>query len=184
MNPTTEILLFGARFLSSFYAPIQDCDEVFNYWEPLHYYMYGVGFQTWEYTTTYGLRSWAYILVHAYPLLAAEYLLELLTLTGVFDMISRFSIMRFILGTLERKAVLFYFLRRILGFASTSVEIYFLQMIELHVHKRIATFTAIGLIFSPGMFIASTGSSVVSHRSIHSILIFTPIHNARVCCVS
>lgn len=28
---------------------IHDCDEVFNYWEPLHYLLYKSGFQTWEY---------------------------------------------------------------------------------------------------------------------------------------
>ena len=26
-----------------------DCDEVFNFWEPTHYVMYGRGLQTWEY---------------------------------------------------------------------------------------------------------------------------------------
>ena len=28
---------------------IHDCDEVYNYWEPLHYLLYGYGKQTWEY---------------------------------------------------------------------------------------------------------------------------------------
>lgn len=28
---------------------VHDCDEVFNYWEPLHYVLHGYGMQTWEY---------------------------------------------------------------------------------------------------------------------------------------
>jgi alpha-1,2-mannosyltransferase len=31
------------------YNTISDCDEVFNYWEPMHFMLYGTGLQTWEY---------------------------------------------------------------------------------------------------------------------------------------
>lgn len=31
------ILLLVARLLSAYYGHIADCDETFNYWEPLHY---------------------------------------------------------------------------------------------------------------------------------------------------
>ncbi|KAI8912704.1 Alg9-like mannosyltransferase family-domain-containing protein [Gorgonomyces haynaldii] len=54
--------------LSSYFSPIQDCDEVFNYWEPLHYLEHGLGFQTWEYAPQFGLRSYAYVLPLAFPL--------------------------------------------------------------------------------------------------------------------
>ncbi|CEO98516.1 hypothetical protein PBRA_006630 [Plasmodiophora brassicae] len=50
--------------------PIGDCDEVFNYWEPTHYVLYGSGLQTWEYSPAYGLRSYAYIALHALIALA------------------------------------------------------------------------------------------------------------------
>jgi alpha-1,2-mannosyltransferase len=30
-------------------TPISDCDETFNYWEPVHQLMYGRGMQTWEF---------------------------------------------------------------------------------------------------------------------------------------
>ena len=67
------------------WSGISDCDETFNYWEPLHYLIYGnffflsknlnfcqifffkflgKGFQTWEYDPQYGLRSYFYILLH------------------------------------------------------------------------------------------------------------------------
>jgi len=59
-------------------APLADCDEVYNYWEPLHYVLYeGAGRrqydgaqeetaaqsqQTWEYSHQYALRTYAYLM--------------------------------------------------------------------------------------------------------------------------
>lgn len=40
---------------------------VFNYWEPLHYLVNGKGFQTWEYSPEFAIRSYFYLLVHAGP---------------------------------------------------------------------------------------------------------------------
>ena len=37
------------RLLSALSNIVHDCDEVFNYWEPLHFLLYGHGMQTWEY---------------------------------------------------------------------------------------------------------------------------------------
>jgi len=34
--------------------------------------LYGSGFQTWEYSPTYGIRSYAYLLLHILPLLATN----------------------------------------------------------------------------------------------------------------
>ncbi|KNC53119.1 alpha-1,2-mannosyltransferase ALG9 [Thecamonas trahens ATCC 50062] len=60
--------LLVALVMAVFMAPIPDCDEVFNYWEPLHYLIHGTGLQTWEYASQYALRSYAYLLAHAPPL--------------------------------------------------------------------------------------------------------------------
>jgi len=43
-------------------APITDCDEVYNYWEPLHFLHHGSGMQTWEYAPQYALRTYFYLL--------------------------------------------------------------------------------------------------------------------------
>ncbi|XP_022872627.1 dol-P-Man:Man(6)GlcNAc(2)-PP-Dol alpha-1,2-mannosyltransferase-like [Olea europaea var. sylvestris] len=43
---------------------VHDCDEVFNYWEPLHLLLYKSGFQTWENSSQFALRSYLYILLH------------------------------------------------------------------------------------------------------------------------
>ena len=37
---------------------VPDCDEVFNYWEPLHFLHHGFGLQTWEYAPEFSLRSY------------------------------------------------------------------------------------------------------------------------------
>ena len=42
-------LLMVARLLSSGINIVHDCDEVYNYWEPLHYLIHSSGMQTWEY---------------------------------------------------------------------------------------------------------------------------------------
>lgn len=43
---------------------ISDCDETFNYWEPLNVLVRGFGKQTWEYSPEYAIRSWAYLLIY------------------------------------------------------------------------------------------------------------------------
>lgn len=63
-----DYCLFGAvNIIAALYAPILDCDEVFNYWEPTHYLNHGFGLQTWEYSPEYAIRSWLYIVLHAIP---------------------------------------------------------------------------------------------------------------------
>ena len=41
--------------------------KVFNFWEPLHFWDRGHGFQTWEVAPQYAIRSWAYVLLHVLP---------------------------------------------------------------------------------------------------------------------
>jgi len=42
-------VLATARLLGAATNIVHDCDEVYNYWEPLHYLLHGFGMQTWEY---------------------------------------------------------------------------------------------------------------------------------------
>ena len=53
---TTFKLLVSARLSAAFWSFISDCDETYNYWEPMHFLIYGKGFQTWEYSPQYALR--------------------------------------------------------------------------------------------------------------------------------
>jgi alpha-1,2-mannosyltransferase len=68
-------LILAARLIAAFYSNISDCDETFNYWEPTHFIVYGTGFQTWEYSPAYAIRSYGYVLLHALP----GFLIHLLT---------------------------------------------------------------------------------------------------------
>jgi len=66
MQPSTALYCFlAANLLSALFAPIQDCDETFNYWEPTHYLSHGYGLQTWEYSPEFAIRSWVYIGIHS-----------------------------------------------------------------------------------------------------------------------
>lgn len=58
------LLLAAARLFSSFTNIVHDCDEVFNYWEPLHFALFGSGMQTWEYSSKFALRPWLYLWLH------------------------------------------------------------------------------------------------------------------------
>ena len=53
------------RVYSAFFMIISDCDETFNYWEPLNLLIRGFGKQTWEYSPEYAIRSYAYLIPYA-----------------------------------------------------------------------------------------------------------------------
>ena len=58
-------LLSLARLASASLNLVHDCDETYNFWEPLHYLTHGHGMQTWEHAPRFGLRSYAYLGAHA-----------------------------------------------------------------------------------------------------------------------
>ena len=120
------------RLTATFFSQIPDCDEVFNYWEPLHYLLYGSGLQTWEYSPSFALRTYAYPLLHALPAVLAE---------SVLGLTSRISI--------------FYAVRTVLALLCCSAEIFFVRAVQRKYGTRVATFTTIFLLFSPGMFLSS-----------------------------
>lgn len=49
------------RAYISFYMIIPDCDETFNYWDPLNLLIRKFGKQTWEYSPEYAIRSYAFL---------------------------------------------------------------------------------------------------------------------------
>lgn len=92
-------LLFAiSRMVSARYNNINDCDETYNYWEPAHYLMYGNGFQTWEYSPKYAIRSYFYLWIYTIPGLILKYL-------GQFD-----------------KVVIFYLIRTYLALTNSAIE--------------------------------------------------------------
>lgn len=117
--------------IAAFLAPIQDCDEVFNFWEPTHYVNYGYGLQTWEYSPVYSIRSWLYISLHALVGKAGSLVFR--------DKVSAFYVVRFALAVVC---------------ASCETRMY--SAICRTLSPRIGLLFLMIVAFSPGMFHAST----------------------------
>lgn len=123
-----------ARILSGFYNIIHDCDEVYNYWEPLHYVVYGYGMQTWEYSAAFALRSWWYILVHslvAWPL-------------------------SLVFGSGSGKRIVFYSVKVVLALVSAVAEYALCDALARHYHHHVAKVYIVFSAFSSGMFVSSS----------------------------
>lgn len=121
-----------ANILAAIFSPIQDCDEVFNYWEPTHYLNHGSGLQTWEYSPEYAIRSWAYTSIHA-----------IIIFIG--------SLIPFI----NNRVAEFYFLRVVLAFVCAACETKLYSTIARMISTRVAIFFLMITIMSPGMYHAS-----------------------------
>ncbi|KAI9685921.1 MAG: mannosyltransferase [Bathelium mastoideum] len=129
---TAGAIFFTASLVAALWSPIQDCDEVYNYWEPTHYLNHGYGMQTWEYSPEYAIRSWAYIGLHALAIVPARL---------------------FPVGT---KVMEFYFLRVILAFVCAAAEARLFSVISRTLNPRVAIMFLVIMVSSPAMFHAST----------------------------
>jgi alpha-1,2-mannosyltransferase len=127
-------LLLVVRSFSAMYSPIMDCDETFNYWEPLHYLFYGRGFQTWEYSPEFALRTYAYLGLH-----------------GMLGLP-----LHFLNGSLEvDKVQLFYFIRACLGMVSALGESLFCVSVGKKFGGITGPVTLLFLCTNSGMFHSS-----------------------------
>lgn len=137
LRPRLAFYLFAAAHaLAAFYAPIQDCDETFNYYEPTHYLSHGYGLQTWEYSPEYAIRSWSYITLHAI----------------VMSIARLFSLL---IPALPAKIAEFYFLRISLGALCALCEARLYSKISKTLNPRVGLLFIVIMLSSPGMFHAS-----------------------------
>lgn len=132
------VVLAVINFAAVVLNHIDDTDETYGYWEPLHYLLYGKGMQTWEYDPVFAIRSYAFI----FPLFLVGNVLRKL---GV------------------EKIALFYCLRGIIGLFSTYSQYTFLSSLSRRYGKEpvaakhnLRGLVAIFLLLSPGVFFAST----------------------------
>ncbi|RMZ53697.1 hypothetical protein APUTEX25_003231 [Auxenochlorella protothecoides] len=128
------LALLAARLASACLNLIHDCDEVYNYWEPLHHLLYAKGLQTWEYSAEFALRSYWYLDLHA------AVVLPLLNWAG----------------TEKGKLVVFFWLRIVFALASFASEAYLIRSIERRVSPALARISLSLLTASSACFIAST----------------------------
>ncbi|KAF5948634.1 hypothetical protein HYC85_014591 [Camellia sinensis] len=142
---TFPLLALGVlRYMSATSNIIHDCDEVFNYWEPLHYLIYKSGFQTWEYSSQFALRSYLYLLFHK-------------VVGGPASLL--FS---------EEKVRVFYAVRIFLGLLSVITEAALVVALSRKYGKRLATYALAMLCLTSGCFFAST-SLLPSSFSMYAI---------------
>jgi alpha-1,2-mannosyltransferase len=126
-------IFLAAGLFAAIYSPIQDCDEVFNYWEPSHYLNHGYGLQTWEYSPVYAIRSWTYAGIHSI-------IISLKTLVP-FGRTKTFE---------------FYFVRCIFAAVCAACQTRLFSVVLRSMNPRIAIMFLIISVTSPGMFISST----------------------------
>lgn len=130
LNITLYVCIF-ANGLAAFFSPIQDCDEVFNFWEPAHYLQHGYGLQTWEYSPVYSIRSWLYVSLHA-----------------VVGKLGSFFV--------HSKTTEFYMIRIFMAIFCAACQTRLYSSICRTLNPRIGLLFLTIVIFSPGMFHAST----------------------------
>ncbi|KAF8971754.1 glycosyltransferase family 22 protein [Flammula alnicola] len=124
-------ILLLARVSGAMYSNISDCDEVYNFWEPLHFLEQGYGFQTWELSPQYALRSWAYILLHYIPPHIGN-----IVLSG------------------DKRAA-FFAVRIFLATISVLVEATLFRTIVERINERVGRYYFFFMLFSAGMWNAS-----------------------------
>ncbi|KAL7249678.1 hypothetical protein ACSBR1_011792 [Camellia fascicularis] len=138
------IALGVLRYMSATSNLIHDCDEVFNYWEPLHFLLYQSGFQTWEYSSQFALRSYLYLLFHKLVGGPASWLFS------------------------EEKVRVFYAVRIFLGLLSVITEAALIIALSRKYGKRLACYALAMLCLTSGCFFAST-SFLPSSFSMYAI---------------
>ncbi|WWD21173.1 hypothetical protein CI109_105657 [Kwoniella shandongensis] len=124
-------ILLLIRTVGAMYSIISDCDEVFNFYEPLHYFSYNSGFQTWELSPQFAIRSWAYVLAH-WPL------------AHIGPRLLR----------LDKRAA-FFALRMSLGAICSFCEARFFRSVVEHINERVGRYLYFYLMLSAGMWSAS-----------------------------
>ena len=154
MSNSTTMIAFCTfaivNLIAAIYAPILDCDEVFNYWEPTHYLNYEFGLQTWEYSPEYAIRSWLYILIHVFPGQLGDFLLK-------------------------QKYYGFYLTRVMLACVCAGAETQLFSAISRSFNPRTAKIFLIAMTTTPGLFFASVAylpSSFAMYTSMMGLAAF------------
>jgi alpha-1,2-mannosyltransferase len=136
----TFLVLCLIRVLGALTNGIADCDETYNYWEPLHFLLYGKGLQTWEYSPTFAIRSYAFL----YPFAAVAR-------TGSLAL----SRLRHLVPVSEKIGV-FYAVRIFQAIICAIAETALYDATVYRFGSRVSRVFLAFTLLSPGMFRAST----------------------------
>jgi alpha-1,2-mannosyltransferase len=132
--------------------PLTDCDEVYNYWEPLHFILYQTGLQTWEYANEYALRTFAYLVPVQGIAAAWQYLIgsfgtspwmmeQLRVLAGVQSIVDGNNV-----TTTNDKLVLFWCLRATMAAIMALTEVYWLSTVYQKLRLTTTNVTVLSLV--------------------------------------
>lgn len=139
------VILLAINIQSALHSHIDDTDETYGYWEPLHYLLYGSGMQTWEYSPQYAIRSYAFI----FPLFAV-----LNTINHITAIFGSYTPLNLVLGVGQPevfdKIWLFYMGKVVLGIFSSWAAIRFIRAIREKFHDQTYLYVFIFLAFSSG----------------------------------
>lgn len=120
------------NLFACFINHIDDTDEPYGYWEPLHYLLNGQGMQTWEYSPSFGIRTYSFVV----PFWLLGQLFNLLT-----DL---------------RKIQQFYAMRASIGLFSAYAEAKFVNAAQILFGNNISIILILFLSISPGILYCST----------------------------
>ena len=127
------LVLFTFRVSSAFHNLIHDCDETFQTIEPVHFLLCDIGLQSWELSEKYKLRSYLYVLLHAWIGLPV----------------------RFLLGCGGGKEVAFYAMRVLLAILSARGDCFLVEEC-LKIEPKIGATVLLVLSFATGAYVSST----------------------------
>jgi len=136
------LTLVITRLYAVFNSIISDCDEVYNYWEPLNFLIRYFGKKTWEYQPEYSIRSWTYLLPYALLKYPVDWLQKSLEISGAFGN-----------GGIPAYSY-FYLVRLVLAIAFSFAECHLADALTL-VSDELSNWFLVFEISSPGVFQAS-----------------------------
>mmetsp|Transcript_39337 Transcript_39337/g.156162 ORF Transcript_39337/g.156162 Transcript_39337/m.156162 type:complete len:494 (-) Transcript_39337:4405-5886(-) len=132
---TAAFVILFTRIAAAILSGIADCDETYNYWEPLHYLVYGYGFEVWEYSPKFALRSYAF----------------LAPFFGISSLIARSSVPL----DYDARVLSFFAVRIFLAVMSTAADLYLYDSTVWRFGKAPARMLLVFLVGAPGTFRAS-----------------------------
>ena len=146
------IIFLTLNSIAAIVNHIEDTDETYGYWEPLHFLLNGQGFQTWEYSPIYAIRTYAFILpfyIISHIVIAIHQMI--LSLLSYFP---NFSLL--FAPIVQSEFSLFFIIRFIIAIFTSYCETKYIIQIFHTLGYEIAFMTFIFLLASPGMFYLST----------------------------
>jgi alpha-1,2-mannosyltransferase len=117
----------------------------------LHLFTNGNGFQTWELSPVFALRSWAYIIVHFLPARLG------LVVGGGLDKVCH-DYGSSCLSAYPSQRIAFFAVRLFLGVVSALIESAFYRSVVENVNQRVGRYLFFMLAFSAGMWNSATGA--------------------------